>query len=111
MRVEKKQIRGYLVYLTSIELEDVEDALDDMSVYDSAIDAMAAAARGDAKPDALQLSLDYLIATPAELAKFRGTGFPFSSEELIEVLSYACGRIWPGEPVSGPGEALPVTFV
>ena len=112
MRMSKRMIRGYLIYITSIELEDVEDPLEDMSVYDTAIDAMAIRAREDGNLEALQLALDSLIDNPdGRIQPFYGTGYPFSQEELVAIMTYASHRIWPGQPVSGPGEALPVEFV
>ncbi len=100
------------MYITSIELEDVEDALEDMSEYDAAIDSMAYRAREDGNLDDLQLALDSLISDPSgRVSQFFGNGYPFSESELVEILTYACMRIWPAEPVSGPGEAMPVEFV
>ncbi len=112
MRVSKKLIRGYLRYLTSIELEDVEDPLADMSVFHSSIDAMAHAAQTDGMSDTLQLSLNFMISNPSDtLPDFRGSGYPFAEGELVAILDYTCRRIWPDDPVSNLGEAMPVEFV
>lgn len=112
MKLPRKMVDDYLMYITSIELEDVDDPLEDMSVYDTAIDSMAYRARAEGNLDNLQLALDSLISDPSgRLSQFFGTGYPFSENELVEILTYACLRIWPAEPVSGPGEAMPVEFV
>ena len=112
MRLRTGMIRDYLIYVTSIELEDVDDPMEDMSVYDSSIDAMAGAARREGNLDTLQLALDSLISNPAgRLRAFYGNGYPFSADQFVALLTHACERIWPGQPVSGPGEALPVEFV
>jgi hypothetical protein len=112
MRMRLGTIKDYLTYVTSIELVDVDDPLADMSIYDTAIDAMAAAARREGKLGDLQLALDSLISDPAgRIAAFYGMGYPFTTEQLVAVLTHACERIWPGQPVSQPGEAMPVEFV
>ena len=112
MRMRLGTIKDYLTYVTSITLVDVDDPLEDMSVYDTAIDAMAAAARREGNLGDLQLALDSLISEPeGRIAAFFGMGYPFTTEQLVAVLTHACERIWPGQPVSGPGEALPVDFI
>ena len=112
MRMLLGTIKDYLTYVTSIELVDVDDPLADMSVYHNAIDAMAATARRDGALGQLHLALDSLVSEPAgRIGAFYGMGHPFSSDQLVAVLTYACRRIWPGQPVSGPGEAVPVDFV
>ena len=112
MKLSRKMVADHLIYITSIELEDVDDPLEDMSVYDNAIDSMAYRAREDGTLDDLQMALDSLISEPSgRVSQFFGPGYPFSESELAEILTYACRRIWPGEPVSGPGEAMPVEFV
>jgi len=112
MRMRLGTIKDYLTYVTSIELVDVEDPMADMSIYDTAIDAMAAAANRDGNLPKLQLALDSLISEPeGRIRAFFGNGYPFSVEQLLAVLTHACERLWPGQPVSGPGEAFPVEFI
>ena len=112
MRMRLGTIKDYVAYVTSVQLVDVDDPLADMSVYHNAIDAMAAAARRDGALDMLQLALDSLVSEPAgRIRAFYGMGYPFSSGQLVAILTYACERIWPGQPVSEPGEAVPVDFV
>lgn len=112
MRIHHGTIESYLRYLTSMTFVDTPDPLAEMEVFDTAIDAMAAAARREGNLDTLQLALDALISDPeGQIEAFRGEGYPFSNEELAALLTYACKRIWPGVPVSGPGEAMPVEFV
>ncbi len=112
MRIRHGTIESYLRYLTSMTFVDTPDPLADMEAFDSAIDAMAAAARREGNLDLLQLALDALISEPeGRIEEFRGEGHPFSQDQMVALLTYACERIWPGVPVSGPGEAVPVDFV
>jgi len=112
MRLRKGMIDDYLVYVTSMTFVDVDDPLEDMSVYDTAIDAMAAAAQREGNLDNLHLALDSLISDPdGRIQDFQGLGQPFTSDQMVRLFTYACERIWPGESVSGPGEAVPVDFV
>lgn len=112
MRMHHGTINSYLRYLTSMTFVDTPDPLADLEVFDSAIDAMAAAARRDGNLDMLRLALDSLVSEPEDrIDTFRGEGFPFTQDEVVTILAHALRRLWPDIPVSGPGEAVPVDFI
>ena len=112
MNLRKGMIADYLMYITSLTFVDPDDVTADMSVYDEAIQGMAGNARYDGNLESLRLALDSLIADPdGRLEQFYGSGYPFSEQELHEILRYAYQQIWPDEPFSKPGMAAPVEFV
>lgn len=112
MIIRTGMIDAYLQYITMIELPEMGDVTEDMSVFDSAIDSMAADAVREGNLKWLQYALDSLASEPGgRVSDFFGDGFPFSEDELAAVLGYAFERICPTEAVSGPGAAVPVDFV
>lgn len=112
MRLRQGMIADYLAYITSIEIEDPEDVTEDMTIYDQPILSMAAMARSHGNLDKLQMAIDSLISDPdGRLPAFYGSGYPFTDEELIDILDYAYALIWPGEPLTGSGGGVPVEFV
>lgn len=112
MRLRKGLIADYLMYITSLEFVNPGDVIEDMTVYDEAIDAMARNARYDNNLEALRLAIDSLIADPeGRLRMFYGSGYPFSDRELLSILRYAYQTIWPDAYLSGPGESVPIEFV
>ena len=95
------------------EISEAEAMLSDPEMKELAQDELPRLrARLPQVEEALQLALDSLVDNPdGRIQQFHGTGYPFSKEELVAIMTYASHRIWPGQPVSGPGEALPVEFV
>jgi hypothetical protein len=112
MNLRKGMIADYLMYITSLTFVDPEDVTEDMTVYDEAIEAMASNARYDGNLEYLRLAMDSLIADPeGRLEQFYGSGYPFSDQELHEILRYAYQEIWPDADISKPGMAVPVEFI
>ena len=112
MKIKTSTIRNYLEYITSMELEDVADPVADLSDYDEAIDAMAADATTDENLKTLRLAMASLIVEPQDrIEAFYGAGYPFTAEQLIEILTYAHNRVWPEREISNSSRTLPVEFV
>ncbi|MEX0339536.1 MAG: hypothetical protein AB3N11_10900 [Arenibacterium sp.] len=112
MNIQKSMIENYLDFITSLVFVDPGDVTEDMSVYDDAIESMESEARYDDNLEYLRFAMDSLIAKPdGRLEQFKGTGYPFTDQELHEILRYAFQTIWPDKFMSEPGNEVPVEFL
>ena len=112
MKVNSVLIEKYLSMVTESRMAMMEDPVEDLNGYDSAIDSMGAAARAAGDEKLLRVSIDALIASPeGRLYRFAGSAYRWPNDEFIQLLTHAYERIWPGRELSFPGEEADIDFV
>ena len=113
MKVNSILIEHYLSMVTESRAAMLDDPAGDMSAYDAAIDAMAAAARAADDDDLLRMSIDALIASPGggRLAQFAGSAYRWPNREFVPLLTHAFERLWPDMALSDAGDAADIEFL
>ncbi|NSY38568.1 hypothetical protein [Leisingera sp. ANG59] len=112
MKIRKELIEGYTRLLTMGRAVNAPDPMADLAQFDADIRAMHKRAHKEGNLDWLRLALDALIATPdGRIGQFAGQQYPFSDPELEALFRRAYGMIWPGQPLSEPGDEADLEFV
>lgn len=112
IQIDPREISRYTDYLVMTEPASQADPMADMSVFDGAVDTMAALAERDGETDTLRMVLDSVIANPEDrIDELSGPLFPYSESELVQIFTYAFERAYPDEVLSDPDEAIAIEFV
>ena len=113
MKVNSILIERYLSMVTESRAALLDDPAGDMTAYDPAIDAMAAAALAAGDDDLLRMSTDALIAAPGggRLSQFAGSVYRWPNREFVPLLTHAHERLWPDFALSDPGDQADIDFV
>ena len=82
--------------ITGCWFGDHDISADSVSEYDDYIVSMKQIAVNHNDLDTLRLALEYVLSTPEfDCRVFDGGQYPFSSEEVREIISHAYNLIWP----------------
>jgi hypothetical protein len=112
MKMNRELIKFYLHKLTMGRGVNGDDPMSDLGNSKGDIRTMQSAAAANGDLDWLRLSMDALIAKPrGRIQAFAGMQYPLTDDELVDLFSYAYGRIWPSEALSEPGNEVELEFV
>jgi hypothetical protein len=112
MKISEAMVRYYLDGITLGYFNDNDLPPDSVEGYYPQVEGMRQrlAAHGD--ENALRSAFEHILANPQfEAETLAGDRYPYSEEEIREIIAFARHTLWPNSPPVSPHEATEVTLV
>jgi hypothetical protein len=100
MDVNRWLLRHYVDYVAAGWFDPEAFPPDDVREYGKHVEELRKAALAHHEMDALRLGLDYVLAHPdLDVSDIGRTRYPYSDDEVREIMKFIRKTIWPDTPV------------